>query len=140
MSKLFISTLFILVLTVSCKTNIQYIGRNYAPTNKIDVFLKEQDVKQGYETIGKVVATGSPINRGYERMQNKIVEEAKKRGADAIILSDMQVQTTDPVVTTTTTGEKKASVTGGEEWKNTTVTSTNTYGNLLLNAVLIKYK
>lgn len=76
------------LLLLSCNP-IRYIGTSYPPTNNVDVYYSAHDVKKEYEVIGKARNVGNNLQKN----QNKIIDEAKKRGADGIIYSDMQIAT-----------------------------------------------
>ena len=92
MKKYFVLSLIALIFLFGCVSPLQYIGRTYPPTSNVDTYYSPHDVKKEYEVIGKVSYTG----RKLQKIQNGILEEAEKRGADGIIYSNMQ-STTDVV-------------------------------------------
>lgn len=65
------------------------MGSSYPPTTNVDVYYSAHDVKKGYEVIGKASDTGGNL----QKVQKEILDEAKKRGADGVIYSDMQSTT-----------------------------------------------
>jgi hypothetical protein len=47
--------IFILCLfMMSCSHKVQYIGRTYEPTSKVEIFFTSQDIKKDYEVMGKI--------------------------------------------------------------------------------------
>ena len=92
MKKYFILSLIALIFLFGCVSPIRYIGKTYPPTSNVDTYYSPHDVKKDYEVIGKVSNMGGNL----QKIQNGIVEEAKKRGADGVIYSNMQ-STTDVV-------------------------------------------
>ncbi len=92
MKKYFVLSIISLMFLFGCVSPIQYIGKTYPSTNNVDIYYSPHDVKKEYEVIGKVSYTG----RNLQKIQIGILEEAKKRGADGVIYSNMQ-STTDVV-------------------------------------------
>jgi hypothetical protein len=120
---------FFSFLFASCAVRINYLGSTSAPTDNVDVYVDASAIKKPYTIIGK----GYPNYTGYGRMmtstdklQQKVVEVARKKGADAVLFQDYHVQhegtniysisKTDSVgkgVVTTTTGAIAPIVTTG---------------------------
>lgn len=94
-----LSPLFL--LTLSCATQVSYIGNTYAPTEKIAVFVDESSMKNEYEIVGKGYIERTPISP-IEHIQTKAIEKAKKNGADAILIKDYFVPNTGTAINTTT--------------------------------------
>ncbi|TDO19052.1 hypothetical protein [Pedobacter duraquae] len=119
-----------LLFLSSCATRVNYIGRTYNPTTDVELFFNTNDVPKKFEVIGKIQGENYGF-RNFERLQTKIVEEAKKHGADAIIISGMGDQFLGSEKKTTT------------ETKGTTTTSTTTRADATvptITADFIKYK
>jgi len=110
MKKYFVLSIITLMVLFGCVSPIHYMGTTYPATSHVDIYYSPHDVKKDYEVIGKVSNSGINL----QKIQNGIVEEAKKRGADGVIYSDMQ-NTTD-------------------------VFNGNSSSGRLLNADFIKYK
>lgn len=89
MKKYLIFSFVAIIFLSGCGSAIRYIGKSYSSTNNVDIYYSPHDVKKQYEVIGKVSNTG----RNLQKVQNGILEEVKKRGADGIIYSDMQTST-----------------------------------------------
>jgi len=74
--------IFLLMVT-SCSTP-SYFGKSYAPTQNVDVYLDECDIKKEYEVMGT-----SDIKQGFsslDKLQTKVIELGKAKGADGIIM------------------------------------------------------
>jgi len=69
----------------SCITTIRYIGKALPPTQDVEVFITEQSIKRPFEYIGKGYL-GSYINPG--QIQKEAERIAKKKGADAVLITD----------------------------------------------------
>jgi hypothetical protein len=74
----------LLALTTAC-AKVDYIGRVYPPTMQVDLFFAEQDVPRPYDVMGRVVATGNDAV-SLEKIQEKIMDKAREKGADAIVI------------------------------------------------------
>ncbi|MBS1557764.1 MAG: hypothetical protein JST69_03470 [Bacteroidetes bacterium] len=94
----------LLVLTLaSCGPRIIYYGRNYTPTANVDIFFRENDIPDEHEVMGKLVYEVTAKKRS-EKVQKKLMNEGKRKGADAIIFDDIEL---------TRTGSKTAGAAGG---------------------------
>ncbi len=91
-----------LVLT-SCGNRIIYYGRSYNPTYNVDIYFRENDVAEANEIMGKLVYEVSAKKRS-EKVQKKLMNEGKRKGADAIIFDD---------ITLTNTGSKTGGAAAG---------------------------
>jgi len=98
------------LLTVSC-TKIDYVGRSYAPTANVDVYFSLDDIKGAYEVMGHLTATAGSFTSS-EKMQEKIIEKAREKGADAVVILGLDVYVKD----------------GGSSWSETTETKETTSG------------
>ncbi len=145
---------FITIISCFCLTgcgpSIQYIGKTYPPTTNVDIYFNPADVKKPYETIGKVDGKAWPLS-GFDKIQESIVKEAKKRGADAVIItrSGEQVVGTTTNSSTTSAGDSKTTTTGDKDngqsketgWNGsvTTNTSVNQQTEKYVSADFIRY-
>lgn len=119
-----------LLFAVSCAPTVNYIGKNYNPTQNIDVFLDTNDVKKNYEVIGKVDGISGILGSSYQDIQAKIVQTAKDKGADAVILYNMEQR----IIGTTS-----SSNTEHRQWMRATTTSSANVTEDVLHADFIKY-
>ena len=78
---------FIILLSVfSACSHVNYVGRTYEQTKNVDVYFSESDTDTDYEVIGHAISAGQ-IFVSVEELKEKLVEEAKLNGADAIIIT-----------------------------------------------------
>ncbi len=98
-----IGVLVVAVILTSCGPRIIYYGRTYTPTQQVDIFFREGDVGEPNEIMGKVVYEVS-VRKRSEKVQNKLMNEGKRKGADAIIFDDISL---------TNTGSKTGGAAGG---------------------------
>jgi L-asparaginase/Glu-tRNA(Gln) amidotransferase subunit D len=82
-----ISPLAIFAFMAGCTTT-DYLGKTYPPTQHVDVFYSPQDVKRAYEVMGEIRAQGDDIV-SYASMQQKLVQEAMQKGADALVIEQL---------------------------------------------------
>jgi hypothetical protein len=76
------------LLVVAACAHVDYIGESYPPTSHVDVFFAEDDVRQEYKVMGKVVATANDLVSA-EKLQAKIMQKAQDKGADAVVLTGL---------------------------------------------------
>ena len=82
--------LLILALLVSAcaeQPEIDYVGNSYTPTTDVEIFVSADDIEEEYVEMGKAVAVSS-TNISTQELQEALLEEAKRVGADAIIIGD----------------------------------------------------
>ena len=76
----------ILSFLTSCSPTINYLGQRYTPTNKVDLYFDEADVKQNYSVMGRMNnEAGEFESDDIEEVQEAMIEKAKSVGADAIL-------------------------------------------------------
>ena len=111
----------------------KYFGKSYTPTQNVDEYFDIADVTKGHTVMGK-----TELDKGFrslEKTQAKIIELAKKKGADGVIFS-ME----EEVYATSTSG---GGVINKKKEKKTTVSSNSTTMDLKekkIRATFIKYK
>ena len=134
------SVMFIVVvvlLLVAC-TKLDYIGEEYAPTDHVDLFFTETDIELDYKVMGRILATAGDFVDS-EKMQKKIMQKAREKGADAVLILGLDRYTTVGPSTyseTTKTEEK-----GGKTVTTTTgSTSSSTEDKKQVEALFLKYK
>lgn len=116
----------LLFLATSCVT-VDYLGKNYAPTTNVDMFFSTNDVPKDFEVMGTVSAE-MPDWMNMEKMQEKLIEKAREKGADAILIEDFDKQITG---STSNTNDN------GNGWGQTTTTTERVK---VVKAKLLKYK
>jgi hypothetical protein len=76
--------LFLLLFLVSGCARVDYMGNSLPPTNKVDLYFSANDIEKEYYVLGMANAVGiDPDN-----VQEKLIEKAKRNGADAILFLD----------------------------------------------------
>jgi uncharacterized protein YbjQ (UPF0145 family) len=76
-------------------TKETYFGAKYPPTDTVQTFYSAKDIKQPYKVIGHMIAPLSEYESEQERMKVRLIERAKKAGANALIFSDISRETHD---------------------------------------------
>jgi hypothetical protein len=71
------------------RNSMFYVGRFYPPSYNLDVVYDERDLKTTrVEFIGEIAWGGILFQRdGYALLERELIDEAKSRGADAMIVS-----------------------------------------------------
>lgn len=87
-------TLFLfLLIATSCSNKIIYYGRTYQPTQNVDIFFRESDITEPNEIMGKVTYEVT-AKRSSDKVQEKIVNRIKAKGADAILFDEIALTNT----------------------------------------------
>ena len=104
--------------------SVDYVGKSYPPTASVELFMTPDDVKRPYEVIGEARAQADalPFSNPAEQLQQKLLLEARSRGANAVILGS--ITTRQVGSTSTTTGQATSKKKGSK--KNTQYTDTTT--------------
>ena len=104
--------------------SVDYVGKSYPPTASVELFMTPDDVKRPYEVIGEARAQADalPCPNPAEQLQQKLLLEARSRGANAVILGS--ITTRQVGSTSTTTGQATSKKKGSK--KNTQYTDTTT--------------
>lgn len=84
-------------LATSCSVvRLHHIGRMYPPSPSIDVVFAERDVKaQRYEFMGEILleTTEEVITQA---MEGQLIYEARLRGANAVIMGEIDARFASP--------------------------------------------
>jgi len=80
--------LFLFLFFLSC-SHVNYVGKTFDQPDKVDIYFSESDTKKDYEVIGHAISAGQ-IFVSVEELQEKLVEEAKLNGADAVIITGIE--------------------------------------------------
>ena len=67
-----------------CMT-VSYVGDRYQPTEQVDVYYAEKDVKPEYRVIGHLSEKVIGLN-GEERAKQQIIAKCREVGADGVII------------------------------------------------------
>ncbi len=108
---------------VAACAHVDYVGKSYTPTSRVEIFFSEEDVAEPYEVMGKVLATGGD-GVSAEKIQDKIMEKAQKKGADAVVILELdQYESGENTRYHETTRERrpgKTTTSGGSSTRSTT--------------------
>ncbi len=79
-----LALLSLIFLLGACSPTLNYLGDNYPPTDHVDVYYDEGDIKREFKVIGQL--SGDNINTAVnlEDVKRGMIEEAKMRGANGI--------------------------------------------------------
>jgi hypothetical protein len=129
-----------LVLWLGGCATVDYVGKSYPPTTRVDLYMAPSDVQRPYEVIGEARAQVGDVLFGGpgEELQAKLLIEARAHGADGIILGQLdtrqvgQTQETNAQATTKTKGNKKTT-----QYTDTSTTTVHEMNEL--RGTLIRY-
>ena len=81
-----LSSVFILatLFVVGCAT-VNYVGESFAPTTTVDLYFSKESVEKEYTVIGHAI--GSSSFRSNDTIQKELIKEAKRKGADAVLIT-----------------------------------------------------
>ncbi|MXV51143.1 hypothetical protein GS399_09195 [Pedobacter sp. HMF7647] len=131
-----LKSLFITItIAFSSCSSVQYIGNTYSPTSNVDIFLDRNDIQKSYAVMGKIDGYGID----FTNIQSDIMKEARKRGADAVLLFDMDSERINSTQKTTTNVSNQKTEDSTEK-KITTSTTTDDQSLNKLHAEFLKYK
>ena len=89
---------------LSCATKISYLGNVSAPTQNIDVFVERSAIKKSITIVGKgYVEQGLYTRTSLNKIQDKAIDKAKSKGADAILFEEYYVRHEGTSISSTTT-------------------------------------
>jgi hypothetical protein len=111
----------------------KYFGKAYTPTEKVDEFYDPADVEKGYTIMGK-----TELGKGFrsmEKVQQKIIDLAKKKGADGVIFSAEE----EVLATSTSTGGTVSKKKQDKTFVGGSSTTTDVKQTKIM-ATFIKYK
>ena len=130
MFKYTVSLLVLVLFVGACAERVDYVGTSYEPTAYVDRYFSEADVEEDYVVMGRAIAhAGTRIST--EELQEELLEEAREKGADGIIIHGFdRVQ----IGETTTYNE------GTDQGSTTGIATTNVQEERRIEATFIKYK
>ncbi len=136
-----VRTMTFLVVTVLCIAGcatIDYVGKEYPPTTQVDIFFALEDVERDYEVMGHLIATGNELVSA-EKMQEQMLEKAREKGADAVVILGFERYISGESSKYTETIEMKEKDDGTKE-VTTAETKTSSEETKEVKATLLKYK
>ncbi len=84
-----LSSVFILLtlLAIGC-ASVEYVGKSFDPTTSVDMYFAEKDIEKDYTVIGHAIGIGE-FGASTEKIQKELIEEAKRKGADAVLITGL---------------------------------------------------
>jgi hypothetical protein len=135
-----IAALVLLAAIAGC-VSVDYVGKSYPPTASVDLYMTQADVKRPYEVIGEARAQveALPFTSPAQQLQEKLLAEARSRGANAVVLGSMTSRQVASTSTTTgqATTKKKKGDTKNTQYTGTTTTNVEEVSEL--RGTLIRY-
>lgn len=80
---------------LSCGLRINYLGNAYGPTAHVDVYVDASAIRRPYTVMGKgypEYALSPAAVTPTDKLQRKVVELARQKGADAVLFQDYFVR------------------------------------------------
>ena len=146
MNRLFLMSLAFYFL-VACATT-DYVGETYTTTSHVDVFFDASEIQRPYKTMGTAKTEGTEYLT-FEAIEQQLVTDAMSKGADAIVIDDMDTVTVGSTSSSTGNSYEKPryiitddgrveNVGGDNHYKS--ISTTTDIRDKVINARLIKYK
>jgi cell shape-determining protein MreC len=85
--------LSIISFSIGCNSSLHYTGRSYPATEQIDIFTSPKEIKRPYEVMGTIDGKMSQF-ADFNQLMEKLKKEAKKQGADAVLILGLKEQNT----------------------------------------------
>jgi len=78
--------MLVTLLAIGCST-VNYVGKSFNPTTNIDVYYSKEEIKNEYTIIGHSIGSTPFISN--DKIVAKLIEEAKSKGADAVLITGL---------------------------------------------------
>ena len=130
-------SLVLILLVIGC-TKIDYVGEEYPPTTHVDLYFTMDDVERDYKIMGHAVASADDVVSA-EKMQKKLMEEARKKGADGIVILGLERYLAGESTTFSETSDTKDTKKGSRT-TTTATTKTEVKEKKEIKATFIKYQ
>ena len=120
----------LLFMLAGC-VSTDYIGAKYPATENVDLYFSEDDIERPYKIFGEVRAEMPKLGEA-KRLQKALIKQAKKKGADGLVIGPIDVRSTGQ--TSYTNGRVKV-----DKGKISGTTTTIVQEVKEVRALLIKY-
>ncbi len=80
-----------LLLAAGCVSYEYKGGSGGDPTASVAVFMNSAKIRRTYQVLGEATVSGDYQDVSRDRMMKKLISEAEKNGADAILIVEQQV-------------------------------------------------
>jgi len=91
--KIFVTFVLLLFLVFGC-AHINYVGKSYDPTDQVDVYYSQEDIAREYTVMGHAIG-GGQLLVSTSKIQNELIEKAKSKGADAVLITGIGREITE---------------------------------------------
>ena len=86
-----VKSVIVLLITVLCLTactHFNYVGKSFDRTNDVAIYFSEKEIAKDYSVMGHAVSAGQ-IFISVDDLKERLVEEAQAKGADAILIKEL---------------------------------------------------
>jgi len=73
-------------LAIGC-ASVNYVGKSFDPTTDVDIYFSEKEIEKEYTVMGRAIGSGALVSD--EKIEEKLIEEARSKGADAILITGL---------------------------------------------------
>lgn len=136
--KRFLILSLLMLLAASC-TKIDYVGEEYPPTDHVDLYFSFADAPAGHKVMGYIVAS-APDMVSAEKMQKKMMEKARAKGADGLIIEGIERYQAGSTTKYTESTTEKSSDKGKTKTTTSGSSSTSAEEKKEIKGTLIKYR
>lgn len=85
------AALALLLLAAGC-VSYEYKGESGgAPTTSVAVYMSAEKIRRTYQVLGEATVSGDYHEVSRDRLMGKLISEAEKNGADAVLVVEQQV-------------------------------------------------
>ena len=133
-----LTILMVLIPLLAGCAKIDYVGKEYEPSDHIELFLSYDDVEFDYEIMGHFVVTAYAYVSS-EKMQAKLLDKARRKGADAVVVLGLERYVSGEKTTFEETIETREGLDKITDTR-TAETRTTVEEKKKLTGVLLKYK
>ena len=86
-----IMALAVAMLAAGCVSYEYKGGSGGEPTTAVAVFMNSARIRRTYQVLGEATVSGDYHEVSRDRLMNKLISEAEKNGADAVLVVEQQV-------------------------------------------------
>ena len=76
------------LLAIGC-AEVDYVGESFWPTTNVDLYFSKEDIEKEYTVMGHAIGSGTYDSNA---IQKALIEEAKEKGADAVLITGIDDQ------------------------------------------------
>ena len=128
----------LLLIFASC-TKVDYVGEEYPPTDHVDLYFSMADAPADHKIMGYIVAS-APDMVSAEKMQKKMMEKARLKGADGLVIEGLQRYQAGSNTNYSETSTEKTDSKGKTKTTTSGSSSTSSEEKKEIKGTLIKYR